>query len=69
MKRRDRNTSARVERPDVDAFINDLRAVCRKHCFSIGHEDTHGAFLVWKYRDDYDNWLSSASIAREEEEL
>ena len=46
MKRWDRDQGKEIEAPDVDAFLNDLVSVCRKHGMSLGHEDPHGGFLV-----------------------
>lgn len=48
MKRWDRSSGEwkEVERPDVDAFIEDVIAVCERHGFSISHEDGHGAFEI-----------------------
>ena len=51
-----------VERPDVDAFIQDIFAVYERHGMSISHEDGHGAFIIEK--DDLFNrgWLQNAHI-------
>jgi hypothetical protein len=31
---------------EVEMFLQDLVEVCRKHRFSLGHEDTQGGFVV-----------------------
>jgi hypothetical protein len=49
-----------VENPKIDAFIEEVIAVCKKHKLSISHEDGHGAFQI----DDFDErdaeWLREA---------
>ena len=42
----DINDHKQVDRPDVDAFIEDLVRVFHRHGMSLGHEDTGGAFIV-----------------------
>lgn len=49
-----------MRRPDVDAFLAELVEVCRKHGFSLGHEDNHGAFLVEKFDVGNLEWLLDA---------
>ena len=60
MKHWDGNTD--VECPEIDAFLADIDAVCRKHGFSISHEDGHGGFQIEPYEDFYREWLSHASF-------
>jgi hypothetical protein len=48
--------------PAADAFIDEVIAVCRKHGFSLGHEDGHGAFLIQDIEGSEHNfaWLREA---------
>ena len=45
------------ETPGVDAFLEEVIAVCRRHGFSMGHEDTQGAFQVLPFSEDAADWL------------
>ena len=66
MKRWVGQIDANMEVPEIDTFINDIRAVCLRHGFCISHEDTHGAFKVVKYSDDAFDWLTFAHDYRED---
>lgn len=35
----------------IDAFLQEIAEVCKKHGLSISHEDAHGAFVIEKYDD------------------
>lgn len=61
MKRWDKAQSKEVERPDIDAFLEEVSAVCKRHRFSISHEDDQGGFLVEKYDESNIEWLLDAS--------
>lgn len=51
-----------VEAPeDMKAFLDDIEAVCRKHGFTIGHEDEHGGFKIHLLSESNIRWLKSAS--------
>ncbi len=64
MKRWDAEKNEDVEVPEVDVFLNDLVAVCRKHGMSLGHEDRHGAFEVYRHiSPDALEWLCAAHIS------
>lgn len=57
-----------VDTPKMDAFIEELIAVGKKHGFVISHEDGHGAFIVRaRQADDYDfdGWLREAHVEGE----
>lgn len=47
---------------EVKAFVDELRAVCRKHGLSIGHEDSHGSFQVWPFDERHDAWLAATEV-------
>lgn len=51
-----------VEAPaEMEAFIADIEAVCRKHGFSIGHEDGHGGFKIHLLSESNIRWFRGAS--------
>ncbi len=60
--RGDRSGSGMVSTPKVDAFMDELEAVCVKHGFSIGHEDTHGGFIVSRFSSRTMKWLRAAAL-------
>lgn len=55
-----------AEAPKVGLFLKDLLSVCKKHGFSIGHEDTQGSFIIYPYEGEGDDtlteWLLDASV-------
>lgn len=52
--------------PAVGAFLDEIEAVCRKHGMSLGHEDSHGAFIVYTNVDEtIIKWLKEASVSKE----
>jgi sugar phosphate isomerase/epimerase len=64
MQRWHKEKSVRLEDPAVDAFLEEVIEVCKKHGMCIGHEDGHGAFLV--ERGDWTfEWLLNAHIGFE----
>jgi hypothetical protein len=51
----------RVEVPRIDAFLDEIVAVCKRHGFGLSHEDKHGGFAVVTY-DAFDiDWLCDAA--------
>lgn len=60
MKRWNRDMRDHVENPKVDAFLEEMAAVCRKHGLVLGHEDNHGAFTVDKIDMGDINWMLDA---------
>lgn len=59
-KRDGEYNSIETEMPEVDAFLADIKDVCKKHKLSISHEDGHGAFIITKYDDELMKWLNEA---------
>jgi hypothetical protein len=61
VKRWSSKSEERVEIPKVDAFLAEIEEVCRKHGMSIGHEDSHGAFIVYdEFNEDVMRWMHAA---------
>ena len=52
-----------IKRAEVEAFLNEIEAVCRKHGLSISHEDTHGAFEIYPFDDESMAWFRASSHA------
>jgi hypothetical protein len=44
----------------VDAFLEEVIAVSKKHGLSISHEDRHGAFEIEKFSESNASWLRAA---------
>lgn len=65
MKRWSGAANERVEVPEVDAFLAEIEAVCRKHGMTISHEDGHGAFLVEPMSERNLEWLREARDERD----
>jgi hypothetical protein len=65
MSRWDCATNSDVDDAAVEAFIDELVEVCRRHNMVLGHEDKHGAFEVERiFTEDRANWLRAAHIAK-----
>lgn len=50
--------------PRVEAFLDEIEHVCRKHGMTISHEDQHGGFQIHGFETYNINWLRSASDNR-----
>lgn len=37
--------------PRIEAFLDEIEQVCRKHQLTISHEDHHGAFEIEDFGD------------------
>jgi hypothetical protein len=49
--------------PKVDAFLNEIKAVCLRHLMTIGHEDRHGSFVIDSCDGEDDlEWLMGADV-------
>ena len=55
-------TNRKEVNPLVDAFLEDLLFLCKKHGLSLSHEDGHGAFLVENYEESNSLHLEKAFI-------
>jgi hypothetical protein len=60
-------TSDWTPTPEIDAFLEEIVAVCKKHGLSIGHEDTNGGFRIHKYDEAKVRWLREAANATQED--
>ena len=50
-------------------FVEEIIEVCKKHGYSISHEDSHGLFLIEEYSESYSRWLrESLNVAKEIEQ-
>lgn len=52
-----------IENPKIDAFLDEIMAVCERHGLAISHEDGHGAFEIVDIKDGDLDWLMSARDA------
>ena len=52
-----------VPAPRIDAFIEDIIAVCRKHNLWLSHEDEHGSFEV--KAESTETWLRDATVDKD----
>jgi hypothetical protein len=60
MKRWNVEKSEYIENLKIDEFLKEISKVCKKHGFSISHEDGHGAFEIETF-DKYNiEWLMDA---------
>jgi hypothetical protein len=59
------NTNKHIESENaaVDAFIEDLVTVYRKHNMSVSHEDGHGSFVIEPFSELNVEWISQAHDA------
>lgn len=64
MKRWVRRLNREQRVPEVDAFLSEIEAVCKKHGMSISHEDSHGGFEVETFDGENIKWLKAAADAR-----
>lgn len=63
MKNWDKNKREFVETSEeIRHFFEEIESVCKKHGFSISHEDGHGAFEIEKYDKKNIDWLKDANI-------
>lgn len=53
-------------REQIKTFLDDVIALCRKHQFSISHEDIQGSFVIEPFCEDNAEWLRSAAVLNPE---
>lgn len=46
----------------VNGFLTEIEAICRKYGLSISHEDCQGSFQITNYSEDLLDWIKKASI-------
>ena len=52
-----------VESPaSVEAFLDEYEALCKKHNFSLSHEDGHGGFEIEPFDQSNIAWVRAASM-------
>lgn len=68
MKRWSTKNRTMVENPAVDAFLEEIEAVCKKHGFEICHEDDQGAFEIWRY-GARGSWIQDATDCTDDPRL
>jgi hypothetical protein len=56
------------QRPAVKDFLANVIKVCRRHGFSISHEDGHGAFEIVPFDEGAAEWLACARDETEKKE-
>jgi hypothetical protein len=66
MNRWNTTKSCKIESEKIDAFLNEIIEVSKRHGLSIGHEDYHGAFKVEKFSQENADWLIRAFDSTEE---
>lgn len=47
---------------ELKRFFKDIENICKKHGFSISHEDGHGAFEIERYKDINIHFLYNANL-------
>lgn len=50
-------------------FFQEIENICKKYDLSISHEDTHGAFVIEKYKEANIEWLEQAAKNYDENEV
>lgn len=50
-----------IENPKIDAFLEEIAAVCKRHGLAISHEDAHGGFEIVAIENGNLEWLMQAT--------
>ena len=62
-RRWDNNTGREVESPaKVEAFLDELEALYRRHGMTLGHDDSHGVFHIEPLDESNIEWVRKASL-------
>ena len=62
MKRWHTKLRVDIEDPKIEAFLEEMAEVCKKHGMALGHEDNHGAFIVVPYDKLNVQWMLDAVV-------
>ena len=62
MMRYNEATDKHEDNPLVEAFIDEIVEVCKKHNFSIDHEDGQGGFIITTFNILDSGKLRNASL-------
>lgn len=49
-----------IENPKIDAFLEEIMEVCKRHGLAISHEDAHGGFEIVPLEQGDLPWLMQA---------
>lgn len=49
-----------IDDKSIDEFLDELEELYRKYGLSLGHEDTHGAFIIELLSEDNIRWVRCA---------
>lgn len=60
MERWDLRTHVLVADERIDAFLEEIAEVCKRHGYSISHEDGYGGLIVEPYDETNIAWLRVA---------
>jgi hypothetical protein len=55
-----------IENPKIDAFLEEIWAVCERHGLALSHEDAHGGFEIVPIAKGDRDWLMQANDRTEE---
>ena len=61
MKRWKTTEGREIKNAKIDAYLAEVIEVSKRHGLSIGHEDSHGGFLVNQFTQDNADWLMAAA--------
>jgi hypothetical protein len=50
-----------IENPKIDAFLEEIWAVCERHGLALSHEDGQGSFEIVSIEDADRYWLMNAN--------
>lgn len=50
-----------IDNPKIDAFLEEVWEVCKRHGLALSHEDMHGGFEVVPIEKGDRDWLMQAT--------